>query len=131
MKVAMVTVTWAVAAGLGAFTACTPQAASVSQEKGEQAFQIMSARMNNTNEQLGEKLFTNIRLQPDDARLVLTVSDLWYTAVPKHLQDRTVDDWAGSPPMIAGNHGWTGLARAQFVDVAGKQVAYKSRSITK
>ena len=49
--------------------------------------------------------------------------------IPKHLQDRLIDTWIGDWKTVAGNNGWTGLARVQFVDVAGKQVAYKSRSI--
>ena len=107
--------------------ACT-ESLPTSTPRAEFALSSMITRAENINEQLGDNLFTDVKLQQKDAQLVLTVSDLWYIT-PKHLQDREVDGWMGVWSATAGNSGWTGLARVQFLDKAGKQVAYKRRSI--
>ncbi len=89
---------------------------------------MMQARGDNANAGLETKLFTDISIQSEAAQLELSVSDIWHTT-PDNLRDRMVDEWMGAWMKIAGNNGWTGLARVQFIDGAGEQVAYKSRSI--
>ena len=89
---------------------------------------IVQTRGDNANLELGKKLFTDIKIQSEAAQLELRVSDIWHTT-PDNLRDRMVDEWMGAWMTIAGNNGWTGLARVQFIDSAGEQVAYKSRSI--
>ena len=89
---------------------------------------MMQAWGDNANLELGTKLFTDISIQSEAAQLELRVSDIWHTT-PDNLRDRMVDEWIGAWMTIAGNNGWTGLARVQFIDSAGEQVAYKSRSI--
>ena len=116
--------------GLLGILACgsLDQSEGVTAESGQAASNFMEARRVLYNEETGERLFTNVKVQREEAQLVLTVGDIWY-GIPKHLQDRLIDTWIGDWKTVAGNNGWTGLARVQFVDVAGKQVAYKSRSI--
>ena len=89
---------------------------------------MMQARGDNANAELETKLFTGISIQSEAAQLELRVSDIWHTT-PDNLRDRMVDEWMGAWMTIAGNSGWTGLARVQFIDSAGEQVAYESRSI--
>ena len=89
---------------------------------------IVLARGDNVNAQLGSKLFTNISIQSEEAQLDLKVSDIWHTT-PDNIQDELVAEWMGAWMTIAGEGGWTGLARVQFIDSAGDRVAYKSRSI--
>lgn len=112
-------------------TACgdiEPQNADVSQSMQEGAYNLMSDRMDNVNEGLPVQLFSRISLTPEEARLVLTVTDTWY-GLPDYMQERIVSDWTSAWTRIAGNYGWTGLARFQMLDQAGKQVAYESRMI--
>ena len=90
---------------------------------------FVQARGDNMNAQLGTKLFTNISIQSEKALLDLKVSDIWYTT-PDSIQDELVDEWMGAWMTIAGEKGWTGLARIQFKDSAGEQVAYKSGTIS-
>ncbi len=89
---------------------------------------MMQARGDNANLALGTKLFTDISIQSEAAQLELRVSNIWH-ATPDNLRDRMVDEWMGAWMTIAGDNGWTGLARVQFIDSAGEQVAYESRSI--
>lgn len=89
---------------------------------------LMGARVDNANLVLGTKLFTDISIQSEAAQLELKVSDIWHTT-PDNLRDRMVEEWMGAWMTMAGDKGWTGLARVQFIDSAGEQVAYKSRSI--
>ena len=89
---------------------------------------IMQTRGDNANAGLETKLFTDISIQSEAAQLELTVSNIWHTT-PDDLREIMVDEWMGAWMTIAGNNGWTGLARVQFIDGAGEQVAYKSRSI--
>ena len=90
---------------------------------------IVKARGDNVNAQLGTKLFTNIIIQSEEAQLDLKVSDDWY-GTPDNIRDKVVDEWLGAWTTLAGDVGWTGLARVKFIDKAGEQVAYKSGSIT-
>ena len=90
---------------------------------------FVQARGDNMNAQLGAKLFMNISIQSEKALLDLKVSDIWYTT-PDNTQDELVDEWMGAWMTIAGEKGWTGLARIQFIDSAGEQVAYKSGTIS-
>ncbi len=90
---------------------------------------IMQARGDNADVLLGTKLFTNISIQSEDAQLNLKVSDSWY-ATPDNIRNKVVDEWLGAWITIAGDAGWTGLARVQFIDRAGEQVAFKSGSIS-
>jgi len=101
---------------------------TVTEESAKSASDAALARTNNLNEQLEENFYMSTRIQRENAQLILTVSDLWYST-PEYLQDRVVNDWIGFWTLVAGNNGWTGLARVQFVDTAGKQLAYKSRTI--
>ena len=89
---------------------------------------ILLARGDNMNAHIGTKLFTGISIQSEEAQLDLKVSDIWYTT-PDNIQDELVDEWMGAWMTIAGEKGWTGLARIQFKDSAGEQVAYKSETI--
>ena len=89
---------------------------------------IVQTRGDNANLELGKKLFTDIKIQSEAAQLELRVSDIWHTTAD-NLRDGMVDEWMGAWMTIAGKNGWTGLARVQFIDSAGEQVAYKSRSI--
>ena len=92
------------------------------------AFAVLEDRMEIANEQLGQNLFTAINFNVPDARVELTVSDLW-NATAEDIQDSIVDDWMVAWSVIAGNSGWTGLARVRFIDLAGKEVANKTRTI--
>lgn len=89
---------------------------------------FMQTRGDNVNAGLETKLFTDISIQSEVAQLELTVSGIWHTT-PEDLREIMVDEWMGAWMTIAGNNGWTGLARVKFIDGAGGQVAYKSRSI--
>ena len=91
---------------------------------------IMQARVDNANSGLSTKLFTDISIESEEAQLELSVSDIWHTT-PENLRDKMVDEWMGAWLTIAGDNGWTGLARVQFIDSAGEQVAHKSRPISK
>ncbi len=90
---------------------------------------IMKARGDNANALLGTKLFMNISIQSEEAQLDLKVSDMWQ-ATPDNTRDKVVDEWLEAWMTIAGDAGWTGLARVQFIDKAGEQVAFKSGSIS-
>ena len=90
---------------------------------------LVVARGDNVNARIGAKLFTNISIQSEEAQLDLKVSDIWYTT-PDNIQDKLVDEWMGAWMTLAGEKGWTGLARVQFIDRARDQVAYKSRTIS-
>jgi len=90
---------------------------------------IMKARGDNANALLGTKLITNISIQSEEAQLDLKVSDIWYDT-PDNIRDNEVDEWLGAWMTVAGEAGWTGLARVQFIDRAGEQVAFKSGSIS-
>ena len=90
---------------------------------------IVLARGDNMNKQIGTKLFTDISIASEEAQLDLKVSDIWYTT-PDNIQDELVDEWMEAWMTLAGEKGWTGLARIQFIDSAGEQVAYKSGTIS-
>lgn len=90
---------------------------------------LVGARGDHMNAQLGTKLFTNISIQSEEAQLDLKVSDVWYTT-PDNIQDELVDEWMGAWLKIAGKKGWTGLARIQFKDSAGEQVAFKTETLS-
>jgi len=90
---------------------------------------IVLARGDDMNARIGTKLFTDISIQSEEAQLDMKVSDIWYTTLD-NVQDELVDEWMGAWMTIAGEGGWTGLARIQFIDSAGEQVAYKSGTIS-
>ena len=118
----------AIAAMMLILVGCSTEVQEVSVANVESALSLMKARAQNNNEQLGFNLFQYVEIKRSTGQLTITVEDTWY-GVEDFMQDRTVDDWIGVWTVIAGNNGWTGLARLQFIDAAGKQVAYKSRSI--
>ncbi len=89
---------------------------------------FMQTRGDNVNAGFETKLFTDIRIDSEVAQLELTVSDIWRTT-SDDLREIMVQEWMGAWMTIAGNNGWTGLARVQFIDSSGEQVAYESRSI--
>ena len=89
---------------------------------------MVQARGDNANASIGTILFTDISIQSEAAQLELRVSDIWHTT-PDNLRDKMVDEWMGAWMTLAGNNGWTGLARVQFIDSAEEQVAHESRLI--
>ena len=90
---------------------------------------IMKARGDNANAILGTKLFMKIRIHSEEAQLDLKVSDEW-RATPDNTRDKLVDEWLEAWMTIAGDAGWTGLARVQIIDMAGERVAFKSGPIS-
>ena len=90
---------------------------------------LVGSRGDHMNAQLGAKLFTNISIQSEEALLDLKVSDIWYTT-PDNIQNELIYAWLGAWMTLAGEKGWTGLARIQFINSAGEQVAYKSGTIS-
>lgn len=115
--------------GLVACGAASQQNDGVSKASLRSTKIMMQARGDNANLTLGTKLFMDIKIQPEEAQLDLSVSNIWYTT-PDNVRDRMVDEWMGAWMTIAGDNGWTGLARVQFINSAGEQVAYKSRPIS-
>lgn len=109
--------------------ACASQSTKVPPEQAQGAVNLMSDIALELNKELQADLFLNVRLVTSEAQLVIQVSDLWYTALPDYLRARVMDDWIARWTNAASGYGWTGLARIQVVDAAGKQVAYKSRAI--
>ena len=90
---------------------------------------LVRSMTDNTNAKIGESLITKFKIQSEDAQLDLSVSDRWKDTSDT-VQDSMVDDFMGSWMTIAGENGWTGLARINIIDVEGEQVAFESRIIS-
>ena len=115
--------------GVFACGAAIQQNDGVSKAALRSANVLVVARGDNMNAKIGAKLFTNISIQSEEAQLDLKVSDIWHTT-PDNIQDELIDAWLGAWMRLAGEKGWTGLARIQFIDTSGEQVVYKSGTIS-
>ena len=115
--------------GVFACGSATLQNDGVSKASLRSSEAIMKARGENANLELGTKLFMNISIQPEEAQLNLKVSDTW-EATSDNTRDKVVDEWLEAWMTKAGDAGWTGLARVQFIDKAGEKVAFKSGRIS-